>query len=76
MRARQVMRLLTLLSSLAVALGAIGVYGVLAHFVGRRRRDWAIRMALGFAPASVVGHVVRRGARLVGTGIAAGLRDC
>jgi predicted permease len=70
--ARQVMRLLTLLSALAVVLGAIGVYGVLAHFVGRRHRDWAIRMALGFAPAKVVSLVVGRGARLAAAGVVAG----
>jgi predicted permease len=70
--ARQVMQLLSLLAALAVALGAVGVYGVLAHFVGRRHRDWAIRMALGFEPAHVVSLVVVRGVKLVAAGVAAG----
>jgi len=70
--ARQVMRLLTLLAALAMTLGAVGVYGVLAHFVGRRRRDWAIRMALGHAPRQVAAHVVRHGALLVAVGVGAG----
>ncbi len=70
--ARQVMRLLAILTGLAVLLGAVGVYGVLAHFVARRQRDWAIRMALGFSPSHVVGYVVRRGVALVLAGIAIG----
>jgi predicted permease len=70
--ARQMMRLLTLLTALAVALGGIGVYGVLAHFVGRRRRDWAIRMALGFEPVQVILYVVRRGALLIAAGVGLG----
>ncbi|MCM2270769.1 MAG: ABC transporter permease, partial [Thermoanaerobaculia bacterium] len=70
--ARQVVRLLSLLAALAIGLGAVGVYGVLAHFVGRRHRDWAIRMALGFAPSQVIGHVLRRGARLLGLGVGLG----
>ncbi len=70
--ARQLMHLLTLLTVLAVVLGGVGVYGVLAHFVGRRHRDWAIRMALGSEPAQILLHVVRRGVLLVGAGVAVG----
>ena len=71
--ARQIMLLLTLLTALAVLLGAVGVYGVISHFVGRRKRDWAIRIALGLAPSHVIGRVVRRGAALVAAGIAIGV---
>jgi predicted permease len=71
--ARQVMMLLTLLTALAVLLGAIGVYGVIAHFVARRKRDWAIRIALGLTPAHVVRQVVARGAVLLAMGIAVGV---
>ena len=71
--ARQIMLLLSLLTGLAVLLGAVGVYGVIAHFVGRRRRDWAIRIALGLSPSHVVARVVRRGAALVLGGIAIGV---
>lgn len=69
---RQVKSLLTLLAGLALALGAIGVYGVVSHFVLRRRREWGIRMALGLTPAQVVARVVGRGGALVGLGIALG----
>jgi predicted permease len=71
--ARQVMSLLALLGGVALALGTIGVYGVVSHFVTRRRRDWAIRIALGLNPARVVGQVVGRGGALVGAGIVLGL---
>jgi predicted permease len=77
--ARQVMSLLSLLSGLALTLGAVGVYGVIAHFAARRRREWALRVALGLPASGAVTHVFRRGARLVvfgialGVGVAAGL---
>ncbi|HYN20869.1 MAG TPA: ABC transporter permease, partial [Thermoanaerobaculia bacterium] len=48
--ARQVMTLLSLLTTLALVLGAIGIYGVIAHHVNRRQRDYSIRVALGLSP--------------------------
>ena len=71
--ARQVMFLLGLLTSFALVLGAIGIYGVIAQFVRRRGREWAIRMALGLSPVSVVTYVVTRGSRLVAVGVVLGL---
>jgi hypothetical protein len=70
---RRVMQLMTLIGALALTLGAIGVYGVVSHFVNRRRRDWVIRMALGMKPVVAMRQVVRRGAVLVGAGCAFGL---
>jgi len=71
--ARQIMTLLTLLSALALILGAVGIYGVIAHFAARRKRDWAIRVALGLRGSLVVRHIVGQGAMLVliGAGIGA-----
>jgi ABC-type antimicrobial peptide transport system permease subunit len=71
--ARQVMALLALLAALALVLGAVGIYGVIAHFAARRKRDWAIRVALGLPARRVVGHIVGQGAALVGAGIALGV---
>jgi putative ABC transport system permease protein len=71
--ARQIMTLLTLLTGLALVLGAIGVYGVISHHVSRRKRDYGIRVALGLPPARVLRQVVGRGAALVGLGIVAGV---
>lgn len=71
--ARQVMMLLTLLTTIALFLGAIGVYGVISHLVHRRKRDWGIRIALGLQPSRVIGKVLRQGAGLVVLGIVLGL---
>jgi putative ABC transport system permease protein len=71
--ARQVMTLLTILTTLALVLGAVGVYGVIAHFVSRRSRDWGVRLALGMMPSRVVRMIVVRGAALVMTGIVLGI---
>jgi ABC-type antimicrobial peptide transport system permease subunit len=70
---RQIMTLVALLTGLALVLGAIGIYGVISHFVSRRKRDWGIRIALGLSPSRVIGGVVRRGATLVVAGIGIGL---
>ena len=51
---RQIMSLLALLSGLALVLGAVGIYGVISHFASRRKRDWAIRVALGLSGSGVV----------------------
>ncbi|MFL5357328.1 ADOP family duplicated permease [Archangium sp.] len=63
--ARQVMSVLAFLTALAVVLGAVGVYGVTAHFVRRRQRDLGICIALGLRPSRVVAQVVGRGGVLV-----------
>lgn len=63
--ARQVMSVLVLLTALAVVLGAVGVYGVTAHFVRRRQRDLGICIALGLRPSRLIAQVVSRGGALV-----------
>jgi predicted permease len=69
----QVVTLLSLLTGLALVLGAVGVYGVITHFVQRRARDYAIRLALGEDPAAVVRQVIGRGVTLVLAGGAIGI---
>jgi hypothetical protein len=70
--ARQVMSLLALLSGLALVLGGVGIYGVISHFATRRKRDWAIRVALGLPASGVVTHIVRQGVTLTLIGVAFG----
>jgi ABC-type antimicrobial peptide transport system permease subunit len=71
--ARQMMTLLSLLSALAMILGAIGIYGVISHFAARRKRDWAIRVALGLPTSRVIRQIVGQGAALVAAGILVGV---
>ena len=58
---------------LALTLCAIGLYGLLAYSIARRRREIGIRLALGARPAGVRRMVVAQGARLAVTGLAIGL---
>jgi predicted permease len=71
--ARDVRSLLGMLSGLALLLGAIGIYGVIAQFVARRSVDWSIRVALGLSPARVVRLVVGHGIWMVALGIVIGV---
>ena len=57
----------------AVLLSAIGLYGVLAYFVTQRRREIAIRLALGAAGGDVTRTVVKRIAAVLMAGVLAGL---
>jgi predicted permease len=57
---------------LAVALGAIGLFGVVAHDVAQRRRDLALRLALGADPMRLLRATFAQGALMVGWGLIAG----
>jgi putative ABC transport system permease protein len=72
-RERFAMLLIGTFSALALVLAAIGIYGVLAHSVSRRRREIGIRMALGAGSASVKQMIVRQGMTLAALGILTGL---
>ncbi len=65
--------LISLFALLVVALACLGLYGLLAYEVARRRREIGIRMALGAASARVERMVVGRGLLLALAGVAAGL---
>jgi ABC-type antimicrobial peptide transport system permease subunit len=71
--AGQIVTLLTILAALALVLGAVGVYGVISHYVTRRSRDYGIRIALGQPPSHVITQVVSRGAALVAVGSVIGV---
>ncbi len=65
--------MLGIASSIALLLGAIGIYGVISYLVSQRVQEIGVRIALGATRGSVQGMVVRRGMLLAGVGIAVGL---
>ncbi|HUU34940.1 MAG TPA: ABC transporter permease [Vicinamibacterales bacterium] len=64
---------LALFSAVALAMALVGLYSVLAYYVGQRRHELGVRMALGASGGDVMSLVLRRGLFLVGAGVAAGL---
>jgi predicted permease len=72
-RERLVTSLATGLGVVALALAAIGLYGLLAYSVATRTREIGIRVALGANSLGVVTLVLRQGARLALSGIAIGV---
>ncbi|MGH9419388.1 MAG: FtsX-like permease family protein, partial [Thermoanaerobaculia bacterium] len=69
-------RVLAMLSgsfgAVALLLAGLGLYGVTAYSVARRRIEIGIRMAIGAAPANIVRMVLSRVSLLVGVGVLAG----
>jgi predicted permease len=69
---RLIMLLVSGFAAIALLLGAVGIYGVMAHLVGQREREIGIRMALGAVPEQILQLVVSQSALVVGGGIVAG----
>jgi putative ABC transport system permease protein len=57
----------------ALALAAVGIYGVLSGSVAERTREIGIRLALGAAPTNILRLVMRQGLSLTGLGVAIGI---
>jgi ABC-type antimicrobial peptide transport system permease subunit len=57
---------------IALALAAIGLYGVLSYNISRRRGEIAIRIALGAQPGRVIHMILRETSALVAAGLAIG----
>jgi putative ABC transport system permease protein len=62
-----------ILAAIALALTAIGVYGLLSFSVARRTQEIGMRMALGASRAAVLKMVLQQGLSLVAIGLALGL---
>jgi len=70
---RLLMYVLIAFAALTATLAAIGVYGLLACVVNDRRREMAIRLALGAQPASLARLVTAQGLALAAAGVVLGL---
>jgi putative ABC transport system permease protein len=67
------MVLLAIAAAVALTLGLIGVYGVMSYIVSQRRTEIGVRLALGAAPGSVAGMIVRQGGLVALAGVAIGI---
>jgi len=72
-RARIRTWVLALLATVALALGVIGIYGVLTYLVILRRHEFGVRLALGAGPGNLVRLVLAEGLGLALIGVATGI---
>jgi ABC-type antimicrobial peptide transport system permease subunit len=71
--ARVVTLALGMFAAVALVLALVGLYSVLAYYVGQHRREIGVRMALGASGRDVLTLILRRGLTLAALGVAAGL---
>ncbi len=70
---RLVMQMVSAMALLALALAVVGLYAVMAYSVGRRMREFGVRMSVGARRSDILELVLRDGLRLAATGITLGL---
>jgi predicted permease len=70
---RFLMAMLGTYAALALAIAAVGIFGVVACQVAQRRKEFGVRLALGASPRAVASLVVLQAVRLAASGLAIGL---
>ncbi len=65
--------LIGLFAVLALVLASVGLYGVVSYVTAQRRREFAIRLAVGASASDVLGLVLKQGLWLALVGLALGL---
>jgi predicted permease len=65
--------MLGIAGAMALALGIIGIYGVMSYTVSQRKREIGIRLALGAQSGNVLQMVLKQGAKLTLVGVAIGI---
>ena len=66
------MLLLAIFAGLALLLAVVGIYGVMAYAVNRRRQEIGVRIAMGAASSDILRLVMGKAALLAAVGVAAG----
>jgi len=67
------MVLIGIAACVALALGVVGIYGVMSYIVSQRKGEIGVRLALGAEPNAVAAMILRQGSMVTGIGAVVGL---